>query len=57
MITFCKDYIYVDGKVYKELKPDTSRKILRWHITDKQGKRRWITKDMLEQIIAKKLAK
>ena len=57
MIPFGKNYFYHEGKIYREVKPELKRKTPRWKLTDKNGKQHWISKENLEQIIAKKLAK
>lgn len=57
MITFGKDYFYHEGKVYREVKPDQSRKTPRWKLKDKKGNYHWVTKQQLEQIIQQLLNK
>lgn len=57
MITFGKGYLYHDGKVYREIQPDQSRKTPRWRLTDKTGKRHWLSLAQIQSIIAKKTKK
>ena len=54
MIPFGKDYYIHEGKVYKEIKPNLTRKEPRYLLTNKQGKRQWLTKSQLDKIVANK---
>ena len=54
MITFGKNYIYINGKIYREVQPDKSHPTPRWNLVDKKGKRHWITQPQLEKIIKAK---
>ena len=54
MIQFGQGYIYIEGKVYKEMKPDTRRKTPRWKLTDKTGKQHWVSQKGLEAIVKRK---
>lgn len=51
MIPFGKGYFIHEGKVYKELKPSMVRKVPRYLLTNKQGKRQWITQSQIQEII------
>ena len=51
MIPFGKGYFIHEGKVYKELRPSMGRKGPRYLLTNKQGKRQWITQSQIQEII------
>lgn len=53
MVPIGKDYIYIDGHIYREIKPCGSR----WKIVNKQGKRQWITMKQILDIIDKRTQK
>ena len=57
MVPIGKDYYYHDGKSYKEIKPNCARRVPRYNLMDKQGKRHWLTIDKIKQLVAKKVAK
>jgi len=56
MVPIGKNYIYIDGHIYKEIKPN-GLKDPRWKIIDKNGIRRWITKKQIEALIDKRKEK
>ena len=57
MVPIGKDYYYHNGKIYKEIKPNCERRVPRYNLMDKQGKRHWLTIDKIKQLVAKKVAK
>lgn len=54
MVPIGKDYYYHDGKVYKEIKPNCKRRVPRYNLLTKSGKRKWITLTQLEQLVKHK---
>lgn len=55
MIKFGQDYYYHEGKIFKEIKPDTRRRTNpRYCLKDKTGKRHWITIKEIESILKNK---
>ena len=57
MVPIGKNYYYHDGKIYKEVKPNCARRVPRYNLLDKQGKRHWLTIEKIEQLVAKKSTK
>lgn len=50
MLHFTRDYYVHEGEVYKKLKPCNNR----YYLTNKEGKRKWITKKEIEKILNEK---
>ena len=49
MVPFGKNYIYHEGKVYKEVR-QSDPKNNRWRLLTKDNKRKWITKTQLDHL-------
>ena len=57
MVPIGKDYYYHDDKIYKEIKPNCARRVPRYNLMDKNGKRHWLTIEKIKQLVAKKETK